>query len=179
MKEGEILERVQPILHDPFYQECLTRNETREAARVYCRHDYRHMLDVARIAYILVLESGELDRFIDLYGLRGYQAAREVVYAAGLLHDIARWLQYDTGEDHALAAARLALPLLAAAGFKEIECEIICAAIEEHRTSTMKKTWLGAILSRADDLSRPCLQCGVKGECHKFSSAAAEAALRY
>lgn len=179
MKEGVNLERVQLILQDPFFQECLARNKTRETARVFCRHDYQHAADVARIAYILVLESGELGRFMELYGLKGYPAVREVVYAAGLLHDIARWLQYDNGDDHALAGARLAGPLLAGAGFGKVDRELICEAIAEHRTSAVKKTWLGTILSRADDLSRPCPQCGVKSECRKFSSAAAGAALLY
>ncbi|MHB8984350.1 MAG: HD domain-containing protein [Eubacteriales bacterium] len=179
LKEGVNLERVQLVLQDPFYLECLARNKTREMERVFCRHDYQHAADVARVAYILALESGESDRCTELHGLQGCLAAREVIYAAGFLHDIARWLQYDTGEDHAIAGARLAGPLLADAGFGEFERELICEAIAEHRTISIKKTWLGAILSRADDLSRPCLQCGVKSECRKFSSAAAGAALLY
>lgn len=167
------------LLKNAFYLDCLTRNKEREAERDFCRHDLQHMVDVARISYILALESGELDRFQDLYGLPGLAAAREVIYAAGLLHDLARWVQYDTGEDHAAAASRLAGPVLAAAGFSDLEAEVIGAAIAEHRTAAAKKTWLGAILSRADDLSRPCRRCGVREECYKFSSGAVSAALLY
>ncbi|HHW44335.1 MAG TPA: HD domain-containing protein, partial [Desulfotomaculum sp.] len=101
------MQRVGRILADDFYRFCLAQNATREVDRPFCRHDFQHMLDVARISYILLVESNQLADFIRRYRLKNRQAAREVVYAAGLLHDMGRWQQYDHGEDHALAGARL------------------------------------------------------------------------
>lgn len=173
------MKRIESVLNNAFYLDCLGRNKEREAERAFCRHDFQHMVDVARISYILALESGDLNRFQDLYSLPDLATAREIIYSAGLMHDLARWVQYDTGEDHAAAGARLAGPVLASAGFSGLESEVIAAAIAEHRTTSAKRTWLGVIMSRADDLSRPCLQCGVRVECYKYSSGSVRAALLY
>ncbi|MCL6561001.1 MAG: HD domain-containing protein [Firmicutes bacterium] len=163
------MERVERVLEDPFYRECLACNADRESGRIFCRHDFQHMLDVARIAYIMVLEACEPERIADSCNLASLPALREAVYAAGLVHDIARWIQYDTGEDHALAGARLAGPLLVRAGFNTVEVGLVTSAVREHRSSAEKTTLLGKILCLADDLSRPCGRCAVKGECYKFA----------
>ena len=63
-----------------------------EQDRIFCRHDTTHFLDVARIAYIENLENG--------LGL-----AKEEIYAAALLHDIGRHLQYTRGIPHEQASA--------------------------------------------------------------------------
>jgi HD superfamily phosphodiesterase len=170
LKEGEILQRVELILSDPAYRKHLSRNARHEVSRRFCRHDFQHLLDVARVTYILLLEAGELGRLVESCGLADRQEAKEVIYAAGLVHDIARWRQYETGEDHAEAGAELALPLLAGAGFSQGEIGVILAAVREHRTGAAKSTLLGERLCRADDLSRPCFQCGARAECHKFGS---------
>jgi len=99
------VKRIESVLNNAFYLDCLGRNKEREAERAFCRHDFQHMVDVARISYILALESGDLNRFQDLYSLPDLAAAREIIYSAGLMHDLARWVQYDTGEDHAAAGA--------------------------------------------------------------------------
>lgn len=162
------MRRVELILNDRSYQEYLSKNARHEVNRRFCRHDFQHLLDVARVTYILLLEAGELGRLVEACGLAGREVAREVIYAAGLVHDIARWRQYQTGEDHAEAGAELALPLLTGAGFNHGEIGVILAAVREHRTGAAKSTLLGERLCRADDFSRPCFQCGARAECHKF-----------
>lgn len=160
---------VESILNDHLYHKYLARNAGHEVNRRFCRHDFQHMLDVARICYIMVLESGEVGRLVEEHGLSGREAVKEIVYAAGLVHDIARWLQYETGADHAEAGAGLARPLLTRAGFAGAEVEAIAAAVREHRSEAAKTTLLGRRLSLADDLSRPCFQCRVRDECYKFT----------
>ena len=42
-----------------------------------------------------------MNYFIKEHNLSGRLAAKEVIYAAGLLHDIGKWQEYKTGIDHA------------------------------------------------------------------------------
>ncbi|WP_238492479.1 HD domain-containing protein [Desulfotruncus alcoholivorax] len=150
-------------MNDNYYRECLEHNAVAEVERRFCRHDLQHMLDVARITYMLVLEDA---------CQKGHDTAmltREIIYAAGLLHDLARWLEYETGEDHAVAGARLAGPVLDRSGFNDREKEVILTAIREHRAGAEEKTSsLGRYMARADDLSRPCYNCKARNECYKI-----------
>ena len=129
-----------------------------EKERRFCKHGFEHGLNVARIAYSYMLEKGEV-------GL-----SREGVYAAGLLHDIGRWVEYQTGEDHAEASARLALPLLETSGFSSEEILVILQGIREHRRHHEDKlSCLGKALALADDWARDCRHCSSQGECYKFN----------
>ncbi|WP_238456513.1 HD domain-containing protein [Desulfotruncus arcticus] len=149
-------------MNDNFYRECLERNAAAEINRLFCRHDLQHMLDVARITNMLVLEDARRN-------IPGKAAlTREIIYAAGLLHDLARWLEYETGEDHAAAGARLAGPVLDRSGFDDREKTIILTAIREHRAGDEESiSLLGRYMARADDLSRPCYHCKARAECYK------------
>ena len=71
------MERIAAIAESELFTRCLAGIEAAEVDRVFCRHGLPHLLDVARIAWILNLERG--------CGLR-----RDVVYAAALLHDIGK-----------------------------------------------------------------------------------------
>jgi putative nucleotidyltransferase with HDIG domain len=149
-----MIERIDLLLKHPRYFFYLSENSNREQKRRYCRHDWQHMRDVARIAYILAMEEKVL-------------LGRDIIYAAGLLHDIGRWKEYDTGEDHAVVSAVLAREILDCAGYSGIECELILRAIQEHRRVSSGSSPLGQLICRADDLSRPCLMCDVKADCYK------------
>ncbi len=159
--------RVEAILEDPFYRDWVSQIRTREENRKFCRHDFQHFLDVARITYILLLESGAIKRFTEENDLH-LKLARELIYAAALLHDIGRWKQYDTGEDHSDVSAELAAGLLAKAGFNPAEVRIITTAIREHRRRTENMSLLGEYLYRADNLSRMCSRCAAGDECYKY-----------
>jgi len=159
------MSRIDKILNHPFFQEFVALNYAREKNRRFCRHDKQHLIDVARICYILVLE-GQLE--VELIPGAARKQVQEVVYAAGLLHDIGRWQQYDTGEDHALVSARLAVGILKDAGFSNLEIELTTRAIARHRSGATGGGVLGECLRRADDLSRPCRACKVRDECKKL-----------
>ncbi len=159
------LERVHRLL-TPAYWDAIHTIAEYEGDRVFCRHPFQHFLDVARIAYILLLEQGT-QALLDTTCAATLAGAKEMVYGAGLLHDIGRAAAYRQGGDHALLGAAMARPLLADAGFGPTEVELIATAIAEHRGRTAAPTALGLVLHRADRLSRSCHQCQVINDCFK------------
>lgn len=146
------MERINHILHNPVYRTHLKRTERREKKRRFCRHNLQHALDVARIAYILVLE-GSLG------------IPRDIVYAAALLHDIGKWMQIEKGIPHHESSAMLALELLQSAGYTEDEIRLITNAILSHRTKGLPEGSLDAIIYTADKRSRLCFDCKEFGRC--------------
>lgn len=150
------MKRINDILCDPDYLKYLDRNQKAEIDRIYCHHDITHLLDVCRIAYILSLEEHIL---VD----------KDVIYGAGLLHDIGRWKEYEEGIDHAIASKDLAEEILRKVDFTETEQQEILLAIEWHRKRDSPSD-LADILYRADKLSRNCLLCQGKETCNKFQN---------
>lgn len=147
------MKRINRILQNDLYQVYLAKNNQAEASRRFCHHNMGHFLDVARIAMILNLEEE-------------YGQEKEFIYAAALLHDIGRWMQYEDGTPHEKASARLAPEILADCGFSEEERERILAAIGNHRNAEVKgEKSLSGLLYRADKLSRPCFICEMEKEC--------------
>lgn len=159
--------RIEAILRDPCYREYIDKNLIKEKDRRFCRHTFQHLLDVARITYILMLETGDIHRFMEANDLN-LRTAKELVYASALLHDIGRWKEYDTGEDHSKVSAELAVSILETAGFSESEIKLVCDGISEHRRLSENPSLLGERLFRADNLSRICLQCEARNECYKI-----------
>lgn len=148
------MERVQKILRHPEFKKSMDWIDDLERDRIFCGHNMVHLLDVARIAWIDSLEQGE-----DL--------RKDVVYAAGLLHDVGKYLQYKEGIPHHISSAELAQKILAEAGFTEDENKIICQAILSHRDRTAAgESRLGRILYRADKISRACYACNAAAECN-------------
>ncbi len=150
------MDRVNKILADRDFISNLSLTEQKELHRPYCKHCFDHLLAVARLAYILLLEEG-------LSPIN-----KETVYAAGLLHDFGRGEQYLTGADHAVHGAELAAPLLNRAGFSEHETLLISEAISQHRhdaIENIKRSPLSRALNKADRLSRLCFYCKTKNSC--------------
>ena len=147
------MERVNAILRHPLFLAGLGRVDEYERDRVFCGHGMGHLLDVARIAYILCLEA---DLIFD----------KEIVYTTALLHDIGRWRQYEDETPHEQEGARMAAEILPQCGFSDSEIEIIRDAILSHRNHSGEKPGLGGVLYRADKLSRPCFACGAGEECN-------------
>ena len=118
------MRRVNAIWQHPLYQTYYRRLEELEQDRPFCRHQMSHLLDTARIACIRSLEAG--------LGLD-----REVIYAAAILHDIGKSLQYEKQIPHEAAVRRIAAEILGTlppdAAFSEAETEMILTAIEGHR----------------------------------------------
>ncbi len=150
--------RVDAIWNSARYQHEYRRLEALEADRQFCRHDVRHLLDTARIMWALSLE-------------RELGLSRDLVYATALLHDIGKAEQYEHGEPHERAGARLAGEILDALPAPQRFCDeeraAICTAIRGHRRLRSDATSLEELLYRADKASRPCFACApaVRGAC--------------
>lgn len=165
--EVRLLKRIDLLLSDSLYNEYLQRNAVEEMEPKFCRHDINHHFDVARITFILMLENNDLEHFLRESKINSRLAAKEVIYAAGLLHDIGKWKEYRDGEEHASYSASLARGLLPRALFTPDETEIICQAIYEHRNISNDMSFLGERLYRANNLSRICSRCVSKEQCTK------------
>lgn len=88
------MERVNQIRNHPLYQEHMQKILKLEQDRIFCGHGPEHLLDVARLAWIMNLELG-----------LGYD--KTVVYAAALIHDIGRAMEYESGIFHEEGSRRL------------------------------------------------------------------------
>ena len=148
-----IVERIDKIIKHELFNEYTARNKAAEAGRCFCCHDMAHFLDVARIGMILNLKEQQ--------GIE-----EELIYAAGLLHDIGKHLQYSQGIPHEQAGAELAPAILRDCGFDEEETGVIIKAILAHRDSASATAGgLTGILYRADKASRACFSCEAEREC--------------
>lgn len=144
---------VERIRQHPTYRACLSRIDELEADRPFCRHGMTHLLDAARVAYILNLE-------------RGLGFSREIVYAAALLHDIGKGMQYESGVPHEIAGARIAQEILSGIDdFGAADKAAIVAAVQEHRRPSAEASALGALLCEADKASRACYACPAREAC--------------
>lgn len=148
------MERIDKILKHDLFIDNINKNMSAEKNRIFCRHDMTHFLDVARICRIINAEEG-----------LGVEV--ELIYAAALLHDIGKHLQYTKGIPHELASARLALSILEDCGFDGKETDVIIDAICGHRDEgSADEKNLKGILYRADKLSRACFCCPAESECN-------------
>lgn len=147
------MDRIDRILKYNLFNVCLNKNEAAEKDRIFCRHDMTHFLDVARIGRIINAEEG-----------LGVEV--ELIYAAALLHDIGKHMQYSEGIPHELASAQLAPGILSDCGFDKKETDVIIDAIRGHRDeNSADEKNLKGILYRADKLSRACFCCPAEGGC--------------
>jgi len=156
--------RVDAILHDEEYRSYLEKNKKAERDRQYCRHDMTHLLDVCRVGYAMILE-------------RKLPYTKELMYAAGLLHDVGRWVQVSEGVDHAKAGAVMAEPILKRCGFSKEESQVIVQAIACHREQNHPDEF-SKVLYDADKQSRPCFACPEIASCKRFKDQR-EALLNY
>ena len=150
------MQRINDILNDVEYLNYVNKIEKMEADRVYCRHDMTHFLDVSRISYILSLE-------------QKLNINKEILYAMGILHDIGRWMEYESGIDHSIASKEIAERILTRYDFTLDERTKMIMAIEGHRERDTSSP-LADILYRADKMSRNCVLCNAKVTCKNFQN---------
>lgn len=148
------MDRIDKILKHPLFLYHLHENETAEAQRCFCLHNMIHFLDVARIANIINLEEN--------LGVN-----KEWLYAAALLHDLGKHIQYENGTPHEKASAEIAPMILKDCGFDEEEETAITDAILSHRDiAVAKEKNLRGLLYRGDKASRACFACRVEADCN-------------
>ncbi len=159
------MQRIDAILHDERFQYGLGRIDMLEQDRIFCKHGLSHLLDVARIAWLIVLENN-------------LNIKKDIVYGAALLHDLGRYRQYEDAVPHALASAALAEQILPRAGYTSTETAGIVDAIREHGVEPQAQGQLARILYDADKLSRNCFDCHAQVDC-KWPIAKRNTTVRY
>lgn len=145
------MKRVNDILNNEIYKDYLHKLEKYEENREFCKHDLEHFLNMARIAYIMVLEEG-------------LNFSKEIIYSIGLLHDIGRVLEYESGIPHHEASVMISKEILIDIDFSHEEKESILKVIENHRDEKSDK--LSSIIYKSDKLCRNCLKCKAIKECY-------------
>ncbi len=146
------MQRCDKIINHPLYKEYLGRIAEMEKNRRFCGHDMTHFLDTARIAYILILENK-------------LEIEKPIIYAAALVHDIARCEETQI-MCHDEASARFAERILPECGFSDSETFAIAEAVRAHRVAPSDRSTLGGVLYTADKLSRRCFECKAYDECN-------------
>ena len=145
------MENVAVILNHPKYKSLLEELNNLEKDRRFCNHTLEHFLDVARIAYIIILENG-------------LKYNKEVIYSIALLHDIGRVLEYKNGIDHHEGSVIIAKEILQDTSFNEEEKTLILRSIKEHRKESEDE--LSKIIYKSDKLSRNCFNCKAYKDCY-------------
>ncbi len=157
------MDRINALLKDQDFMRCISQLEMLEKNRVYCKHGLSHLLDVARIGYILLLEDGIASES---------SITKELFYAAALTHDLGRVSEYTGGPSHESAGAGIAEELLGRHGFSKTETAMVAQAISAHRNRQTTSAihgdgkLLSDYLRRADTLSRNCFCCQARDTCH-------------
>ncbi|WP_024613549.1 HD domain-containing protein [Clostridium sp. Ade.TY] len=146
------MNKVNEILNNDLFKKYIKELETLETDREFCKHNMEHSLDVARIAYIKVLEEN-------------INISKEVIYAVALLHDIGRVLQYKDGTPHHKGSVIISEEILKDTSFSREEKDIIIDAIKEHREELAENDFQ-SIIQISDKLSRNCYNCKAYDKCY-------------
>ena len=146
------LERVNKILSNAEFKHCLQTIETLEKDRIFCKHGITHLLDTARIGYILSLENS-------------LNIPKDIIYATALLHDIGRYDEYIYKISHHKISKRI-ITILKDCNYSNDEISTIVEAIGNHNTPPTDIKTLSDVLYKADKLSRMCFNCNAQNECY-------------
>ncbi|MGN1030047.1 MAG: HD domain-containing protein [Butyricicoccaceae bacterium] len=147
------MQRIAQILRHPAFVRTLEKIDQLEQKRIYCRHGMQHLLDVARICYILCLENQ-------------ISVSKPQVYAAALLHDIGRAEEISGGKPHQLAGAALAAEILDDCGFGQERDAIVNAILGHRKKDLLQVSTFEDALCEADRLSRMCFRCSAQDTCN-------------
>ncbi len=147
------LELTNKILKNETYRKELDNLRKFEKERIFCVHDIKHFLDVARITMIICKEEG-IDVMPDL------------IYSAALLHDIGRSREYTENIPHQLASKETAEKILNETGCCDDMKIRILNLILNHRNQKNEKGSLENIFYIADKKSRFCFACESRDVCN-------------
>ncbi len=148
------MDRIDRILSNEKYLSTLKYISDKEVERRFCRHGIDHLLDVARVAYITVLE-------------KGYSFDKEMIYTVALLHDIGRYSELEKeGMSHHMAGAIVAEDILLECGYTKAEIEYIQGIIRLHKYNDKPCDSLEYIIYDADKKTRRCYMCEAYDECY-------------
>lgn len=153
--------RTEELLNNRLYQEELEKLLSYEKDRMFCKHDLTHFKQVAHIASVVARQNQ----------LSIPEAEIEIT---ALLHDMGRVKQYEKGISHEKAGVAFAGEILFSLGCDLDMVHRVCHAIAHHSmrensefrlTKAHEMKELGELISYADQFSRTCYSCKVRGEC--------------
>lgn len=146
------MKKIELITNNETFKKNIKKLQELESNRVFCKHGIEHSLDVARIAYIMVLENN-------------LKIDKEIIYGAALLHDLGRVLQYEENIPHEEGSLILGKIILKECNYCNEDIDMILDAIKFHRKEESKNE-LGKILYKSDKLSRMCFVCKSELDCY-------------
>lgn len=146
------MDKVNKIIQHPLWRESVEQIKECEKKREFCKHDFQHFLDVARLAMIENLE-------------KNLNISKENIYASAMLHDIGRHLQYSKGISHEIASVEIAKIILDECKFEQEQQSQILDAISNHRNN-LHQDDLSGLIYRADKMSRNCMLCCAEEKCN-------------
>lgn len=188
------------LLKHPEFLRLQKRVQQMEQERIYCHHELSHALDVCRMAWMMYLEDRiqenlrdrsvagtKNDSGLDAVSKNKLETAesrkaeyvanlcekKDQFYVTGLLHDIGRVAQYETGEHHSEAGMRIAEQLLSEIGYPVEWLKETLQIVGVHHGREEEKDESGTMeyyIRRADHLSRNCFLCDAADSC-KWSDA--------
>lgn len=141
------------VLNHNLFSEKINKIEDDEKTRVFCKHDFSHLMDVARICYIINLEEN-------------LNIDKDLIYVTALLHDLGRADEVDTGINHSILSQEIAQEILKDLDFNDESKQLIINAIKHHRTNEENGDRFIEIFYKADKLSRMCFRCPARSICN-------------
>ena len=141
------------VLNHNLFNEKINKIEDDEKTLVFCKHDFSHLMDVARICYIINLEEN-------------LNIDKDLIYVTALLHDLGRADEVDTGINHSILSQEIAQEILKDLDFDEKSKQRIISAIKHHRTNKENDDRFIEIFYKADKLSRMCFRCPARSICN-------------
>ena len=141
------------VLNHNLFNEKINKIEDDEKTRVFCKHDFSHLMDVARICYIINLEEN-------------LNIDKDLIYVTALLHDLGRADEVDTGINHSILSQEIAQEIFKDLYFYEKSKQRIISAIKHHRTNKENDDRFIEIFYKADKLSRMCFRCPARSICN-------------
>lgn len=141
------------VLNHKLFNKKINKIEDDEKTRVFCKHDFSHLMDVARICYIINLEEN-------------LNIDKDLIYVTALLHDLGRADEVDTGINHSILSQEIAQEILKDLDFNDESKQRIINAIKHHRTNEENGDRFIEIFYKADKLSRMCFRCPARSICN-------------
>ena len=141
------------VLNHKLFNKKINKIEDDEKTRVFCKHDFSHLMDVARICYIINLEEN-------------LNIDKDLIYVTALLHDLGRADEVDTGINHSILSQEIAQEILKDLDFNDESKQRINSAIKHHRTNEENGDRFIEIFYKADKLSRMCFRCPARSICN-------------
>lgn len=141
------------VLNHKLFNKKINKIEDDEKTHVFCKHDFSHLMDVARICYIINLEEN-------------LNIDKDLIYVTALLHDLGRADEVDTGINHSILSQEIAQEILKDLDFNDESKQRIINAIKHHRTNEENDDRFIEIFYKADKLSRMCFRCPARSICN-------------